>query len=418
MKAPVINTVPKTWQRVAAGIWRHAQSLTLYERPKLFKHGRWNWTFRSLLTQNLKLAREELHRRKVGRAASRTGHTTPIEDVTVGTAIRRYVADGVPDRHRKARPLGTEVSEQRHCKNLLQFMDELTVNDLTLALFDRYHDWRCQQVTKGTGDRTVDMELNTLNNALMWACRVELLHQNPMPANRPQYCRDRDIRHCREFMPANVDELHYVAGLMMSQPRGVALGFQALIEGMTGLRTNEVLQLRTDAAPYEPGWITPDGKSLYVRRSKGQHGVNPYVFIHDALRDTLAALQQWKQTAHPDSPFYLPSAIKSGMPLGKDSLAQTLRRLEPQLPRKITSHGLRAFYVTVRRSQGVTDNQVAWEIGHTSGGRTLAEVYGGVPPHWVNGGGPNLSWQTTQPPAWLEITSQKTQEIYNLSVVA
>lgn len=66
------------------------------------------------------------------------------------------------------------------------------------------------------------------------------------------------------------------------------------VEAMTGLRTAEVLQLRTDAGPYEPRWITPDGKSLCVRRGKGEEAVNPFVTIRDELWQTLDALFRWK----------------------------------------------------------------------------------------------------------------------------
>jgi hypothetical protein len=46
------------------------------------------------------------------------------------------------------------------------------------------------------------------------------------------------------------------------------------------------------------------------------------------------------------------------------------------------------------------DSQIAWEIGHTSGGATLAEVYGGAPPHWLAGDGPKMSWLPSGKPAW------------------
>jgi hypothetical protein len=59
------------------------------------------------------------------------------------------------------------------------------------------------------------------------------------------------------------------------------------------------------------------------------------------------------------------------------------------LDHKVTSRGLRAFNVTMRRSHGVLDSQIAFEIGHTSGGQTLARVYGGVLPAWLEGKAPN-----------------------------
>jgi hypothetical protein len=54
-----------------------------------------------------------------------------------------------------------------------------------------------------------------------------------------------------------------------------------------------------------------------------------------------------------------------------------------------------------RRSQGVRDEVIAHEIGHTSGGQCIRSTYGGVPANWLNGGAPNLSWLPTKiPPVW------------------
>lgn len=60
--------------------------------------------------------------------------------------------------------------------------------------------------------------------------------------------------------------------------------------------------------------------------------------------------------------------LEPGAVIEKGALAHALVRLRPNLGRKITSHGLRAFYVTIRRSHGILDSQIAYEIGHTSGG--------------------------------------------------
>jgi len=182
------------------------------------------------------------------------------------------------------------------------------------------------------------------------------------------------------------------------------LGWQALVEAYTGLRTGEALTLRTDAQPHKPGWITPDGKSLCVWRSKGQDGVNPFVAINEGLRQTLDALFRWKHEKHPDSPWFFPSPRNPGHAVSKRALSHALKRIRPKLGRKITSHGFRAFYVTVRRSHGIMDSQIAWEIGHTSGGATLIEVYGGVPPHWLTGDGPQMAWlPTAVEAAWAAI---------------
>jgi hypothetical protein len=76
----------KEWQRVADGIWRRSTG-TLYERPKI--GGR--FTFRSLGTGSLKLAKEELHNRRAdpAKAYSRTTRTlTTTGEVTGPVGIR------------------------------------------------------------------------------------------------------------------------------------------------------------------------------------------------------------------------------------------------------------------------------------------------------------------------------------------
>lgn len=369
-----------------------------------FIKGEYRWTFRSLLTKNLKLAKEEYHRRKVSRAAG-PGNSPRIRisdaaEVIVGVVIQRYVEDGCPDRFRKERPIKTKQTEQHNCETLLEYWDRIPFSGLTLAACDRYHDWRCDRITRGTGDRTVDLELNTLSNALLWGCRKEIIPHNPLAVRRPRYCSDKNVHHCREFMPASVEELHFLAAIFMEQPQSVVLGFQALVEGFTGLRTVEALKLRTDAKPNEPGWVTPDGKSLCVWRVKGQEAANPFVAMNEGLKQTLAALRRWKAKHHPKSPYYFPSPCLPGRTVHKNTLTKALFRIRPRLPRKITSHGFRAFFVTVRRSHGILDSQIAIEVGHTSGGATLVEVYGGTPPHWLSGDGPKMSWLTKKSLAW------------------
>ena len=163
----------------------------------------------------------------------------------------------------------------------------------------------------------------------------------------------------------------------------------------------------TDAKPFEPGWITKDGKSLCVRRAKNQEAVNPYVMVHDGLAAWLKAHKEWKDKRYPDSPWFFPNYRD---PVGKHAdafaLSQSLRRRRETIGKKITSHAMRAFYVTVRRSNGIPDIQIAYEIGHTSAGKTLAQVYGGVPPHWFIGEGPKLKWLPDgSTPAWSAISS-------------
>ena len=389
------------FQFVETGIYRKSTNGVYYERPKV--HGKRTW--RSLATSNLKHAREELHRR---RAAIGT-HNDPYaetEAVMVGEIISRYQKDGYLDKNLNGRAGGTLVEETRNCGTLLEFWKTIPVNAVTDAVCDRYRDWRIKRTKSGKGKRVIDRELNTLNNAFRYAKRRAIVRLNPV-ADRPRYQSSKEVRHCRDFMPGSADELHEFVAVLMKNPHSVVLGFQQLFEAMTGLRTGEILKLKTSATSNEPGYVTPDGKSLRVWRAKGQQAVNPFVKVHDGLSALLEAHKKWKQEFYPDSPWYFPSPRGVDGPVEKKALGHALLRMHKKGFKKLISHGMRAFYVTVRRSHGITDPQIAFEIGHTSGGATLAAVYGGVPPHWMTGEGPRMTWLPTGcQAAWETINSK------------
>lgn len=86
------------------------------------------------------------------------------------------------------------------------------------------------------------------------------------------------------------------------------------------------------------------------------------------------------------------------------ALAHALSKLSKKgnFKKKLTSYGMRAFYVLIRRSQGTSDEQIAHEIGHSSNGACIKTTYGSVPDSWKNGGASNLSWIPTTF-AWAEL---------------
>jgi len=425
IKSPEQSTETATgyqYERVADGIFRHKTTRWLHERPTI--NGKRTW--RSLETKNLKLGKEEFWRRRSAedrgedpyaeRQAPAAEEEKARAAAFVGDALRRYGKDDCPDRNRKKRPERTLAAEKANVEILLPFWDEVDPEDITLALCDRYHDKRVQDVTRGEGDRTVDLELNTLRNALRWGCRCELLKHMPLPGGWPRYHTGAAVHHCREFMAHDSDEVHQIASHLFDHGKSKVLGFQYIFENYTGLRTVEVLQLRTDAVPFTEGWISPDGKSLCVRRAKGQANVNPFVAVHEGIREWLEAHEKWKQAFYPASPWYFPSPYDPSQPVDISALSHALCRLRKpsgrgkekrpaKIGRKITSHGCRAFYVTARRSHGIPDVQIGWELGHTSLGKTLADVYGGVPPHWLIGDGPKMSWLPAGRRAWTDAST-------------
>jgi hypothetical protein len=85
--------------------------------------------------------------------------------------IHRYQKDGYLDKDLNQRPEGTRRDEERHCTILIKFWKNLEISAATEAACDSYHDWRISRVQQGTGNRAIDRELNTLNNAFRYAKR-------------------------------------------------------------------------------------------------------------------------------------------------------------------------------------------------------------------------------------------------------
>jgi len=197
------------FEKIESGIYRKKSNSCYYERPHI--NGRRTW--RSLKTPNLKLAREEFHKRRVkGQVAY-----VPKTAVYTGQIIRCYEGDGYPDRHKQKREGRTLTMELKNCETLLKFWEHIPADSVTLAVCDRYHEWRKKNIQHGcAGDRTVDLELTTLSNAYLWSCRKELVRSNPMQIYRPRYCSSKNVRHCRQFMPNDADELHAIVELMFT----------------------------------------------------------------------------------------------------------------------------------------------------------------------------------------------------------
>ncbi len=349
--------------------------------------------------------------------------------VTVPKVIKRYEADGYPDKKGRPRKPGRHLeAEKGYCKTLLNFFNgDAAAADLDQSVLDDYYTWRVELVknsgkinkdgtaakARGEGKRTVDLELNCLNNAMRWAVRKRLIRSNPI-AEHSRYHSSSDAKHCREFSLESPEELHRVAGALMSSRRSEVLGWQLLIEATSGLRTEETVLLRMDARSDEPGGLTPDGGTLCVNRAKKSTKYNPHVQVNDGLKQVLEAHRAWHAKRYPKSPWYLPGRDKEALKhVSKSALTKALDRLYDQgtLKRKYTSHGAgRAFYVYVRRSQGADDPQICYEINHTGGVGTLESVYGLPAKHWRDGKAPNLAWIPTGAPAWTRIEYEEKQK--------
>jgi hypothetical protein len=105
------------------------------------------------------------------------------------------------------------------------------------------------------------------------------------------------------------------------------------------------------------------------------------------------AHQAWLKERKNSSSWWFPGRdATKAVSLG--ALTKSLDALfkHARIPRKITSHGLRALYVLVRRSNGIADEQIAAELHQVGGVKTLQQCYGQIPRFWLDGRGPRFAW--------------------------
>jgi len=317
-----------------------------------------------------------------------------------------YVLAGCPDRKLKPRGPNFVTAEPRRVTMLQTFFGTLPAASIRLDDLLRYERFRVRQVRYGTGGRTVDKDLCTLSNVLNYAVARRLIDFNYIRAGRPRF--QENVRHAVQVAPPDACTIHRLADLLLESVRSEVLGWQLLFAMFTGCRTSELLRLRADAE--HPGtagfvqWGATDGR-LSLHRSKS--GVNPFAIIGPDFAQMLECWRRWHTTRHPHSPWYFPGPYDETQPIDNGALGHALTRLTKQLALPhITPHGLRSFYVTKRRSDGLADTVIAGEIGDKTVS-LMQSTYGGRPDNWT--GGTALSWLPAETlPAW-----QRWQSLQN-----
>jgi hypothetical protein len=165
---------------------------------------------------------------------------------------------------------------------LKKFFRKRFVDELTQDLLDEYCKWRPTQSLRDTDClRTVDLELNTLSNALNWAKRKGKIQENPI-ASHTRYYDPRKSRKTKEVSPKTTIEFHGAGSHMFDDPRSESIGWQWMFEGMSGMRADESLKLLfrpllNDALGHVADnhmWVRPSDKN-----DQGQQ----YLYINDGL---------------------------------------------------------------------------------------------------------------------------------------
>jgi len=394
--------------RVDRNIYRDARTGHFYWRPKK-PDGRRTYRF---LARSLKVAREILASQQTALARAAVGlQPHPLapapSNPPIGELIENYKR-AVKDKDCRQRLTLTADTRELNRLEKLSWWNAKKVCDIDAGALDAYAVARRKKIKGGDGGRAIDLELNTLRNVIRHALATRAIERDPLAGvDVPRFSKpSSEINHCRDKAPASADELHLLAADLFESNRSDTLGWQLLIASMTGCRTSELLKLRHDARARQPGNVeaisgrathfAPEGTQqiLWIERSKG--GCNPWAYVHPALADCLAALAHWRAARFADTPWYFPSNRGGGAEhVDPGALTHALAVLGPRIAKaERTSHGLRSFYVTVRRSQGVPDPIIALEIGHRSGGALMCRVYGDAAPV-------QLDWHPTKiKPAW------------------
>jgi integrase len=314
------------------------------------------------------------------------------QTLSLARLLADYRAVGCPDT--KGRPRTGDALAVIHA-NMDALLTFTWTNSAPAAITDADRDayWihRRATVARGTGDRTTELELVTLNNALQWAWRKGAIEQLPR-GMKTSYRDPAKIEHARDVMPSSSEELHALARELFKVHETEVYGWAVLLGAFTGLRLGELQALR--AAPerigvhVEPGWY--DDRCLIVPRTKRRAGksIQDEFALNDAtraeVRPLLGRIRQWRALRSPVPPsgsLVTPSGL---LPMPENTLTKQLQRVAKGLglPQR-QAHGLRAYYVSARLAAGILPSQVACEIGHLgSGDHLVRTVYGDTPPQW------------------------------------
>ena len=280
---------------------------------------------------------------------------------TVLELVSSYLAHHCPSKRLEERDMKFCEFQAKRLEWIVKWWGSKRADTVRLGMVHEYRDWRKPQIANGKGHRMIDMELQCLSNVLNYAVATGRLDTNFL-LHRPRFQAASEVAHCRDAMPKDGDELNWWAELFFSKPETEVLGWQLLLEAMTGCRTSEILQMKFTTGPGEPGHV--HGDRLDVARCKS--GTNPWVIITDDLASLLPRHIHWALSRFGDQPFWLPNRLGDG-PVSRYALTSHLARETASrgLPKR-TSHGLRAYFVTKMRRDGHSDSDVAAMIGDST----------------------------------------------------
>lgn len=339
-------------------------------------------------------------------------HQDAQRDITLGALAADWFALGCPFDGEAARSAAAAEQVKSTCQRALKFWQQRRVNAVTHKTMSEFAAARRQNIQQGgDGSRSVDIELASLSSLCEWAVLTERIEKNPF-AKRKRFQGRESVRHCHEAMPDDDEQLHRILREFFTSTNhetviaGAVLAFTAL----TGLRPGEpfalteaptLLDYAGKVSSLAPGtiYMLPDGqRRMRVERLK--RGQNPSVIVTPVVEQLLHAYGFWKNQTDFAADIRL-------FPTTQEAVAARLKRACAKLglPR-MKMHGFgRAYYVRVRRGQGMDDATIAVELGQSSNGDLIRSVYGD-PGDTV--GGNQFDWiPKDTAPAWTVLTASQ-----------
>ena len=341
---------------------------------------------------------------------------------TVGSKFaalaERYLAAGCPDSNNEPRHAEYCANEKRNLTHLIGYFGAWPMDRPSHADWPEYKRFRTAPMPDGrSGFRAVDKDHQTISNVYQFAVVNRFYPHNPFAGRYKHYQRPELIKTARTRAPQSADQIHAVARELLGKVETESVGWVTLFAMFTGCRVSELLRLRMSAAhrapdQFDPGYVftragdddgtLPRHFLMLGRRSK--RGINPQIVIGTEFMDMIRAHQNWHRQRHPKSEWYFPR-MHGKLPVDRWVTARQIARIAGELGyHRITPHGFRSFYNTKRRSEGISDEQIAFEMGDKTV-NLVQNKYAAAPDSWI--GGHKLGWLPLNgTPAWSNWTPQ------------
>lgn len=315
------------------------------------------------------------------------------QSVSIGDLWKDWQAAGLPFSKTKLRTKAAADALTKSIGRALPWWSDKAVATVNASMIEDYAAHRAPALT------SADRELAAVSSLLQWSVLTGRIERNPVRV-RARFAVVK--QHCHQACPDDDETLHSILAYLfepssdlLRKLAGGTLAFCAL----TGLREGEPKFLKRipvlgeiprNTKLLEPGTIFPtrDGK-LRMKVQRLKRGQNPFVTLHPAAESFLSSWCGWltrnieaiRELTGATDHKSIAALDETLFPLGTHDQTTLNRSLNMatdtlKLPHMVP-HGFgRAFYVKVRRGDGLEDAAIGSELGQSSDEDLIRDIYG------------------------------------------